>query len=414
MPGYKRNSRTRKRIKIQLPSKVLKIIAGIFLPIIVILIGILTWRTYQFNTNVSNKNHEKEEEIYKIFKEEDYSKIEGEKYVETDKKISIIALGDISYNHDLFESLYDNKTGIYVFSDYVDKVRQYVEIADYTIANLDANLTQEFEVGKGKTNIPEDMSISLRDMGIDILNMANRNSNDLGKSGIQKTLEKLDNLKIEHTGTARAEIESKTIEIVDIRGIQVAFLSYTENLNNKLNSNESYLVNRIDKNRILEDVKLAKEKGAEFIFVSLEWGTKENTNLIDTLINNGVDFILGNKNTGTVEKIEIIENKEGKHVGIAHNTGNFIAMNNTEDSKIEISLLIELTKSVQDNQVRITKVNYTPMYLLDRGKDAEYRYMLVDMKQEIERYEANVENNLTKQDYENVIKGLNKLEERTK
>lgn len=201
---------------------------------------------------------------------------------------------------------------------------------------------------------------------------------------------------------------------MDIRGIQVAFLSYTEILNKNLNSNESYLVNKIDKNKILEDVKLAKEKGAEFIFVSLEWASKEQTNLIETLINNGVDFILENKNTGNVEKIEIKENKEGKYVGIAHNTGNFIAMNNTEYSKFEISLEIELTKSAEDNQVRITKVNYTPMYLLDKGKEAEYRYMLVDMKQEIERYESHVQNNLTQKDYENVIKGLNKLEEETK
>lgn len=194
MPRYKRNFRKRrKKAKIQLPWKSinLKIISVFFITIIILLVGILSFRTYKFNIDVSNKNKEKEEEIYKIFKQEDYSKIEGEKYVETDKKISIIALGDISYNHELFESLYDKKTGIYVFSDYVDKIRQYVEIADYTIANLDANLTEEFEVKKGKSNVPEDLAIALKSMGIDILNTANRNSNDLGKNRNRKNTRKV-------------------------------------------------------------------------------------------------------------------------------------------------------------------------------------------------------------------------------
>lgn len=410
MPGFKRNSRTRKRITIKQMPRALKNVIGASFVILVLSLITIGVRIQIVNITAISKHEEDQKQVYEIFTNEDYDQIQGEKVVETDKSAEIVALGNILYDNDLYESLYDDNTGYYLFSDYFDKIRQYVQISDYTIANLGVNIIGDYGVGQGKTNAPEDLAVAIKSVGIDLVNTANSNSYDEGRSGIVKTLEKLDSTGIIHTGTARAEIEKLTPIIQDIKGIQVAFLSYTEKLNKTLNSNDIYMVNQINKEKIIEDVKKAKDKGAEFIIVSLNWSKETSKDLGDYLINNGVDFILGNTNSGEVGDIQVFENNEGKNVGIVYDMGNFIGRGKTDKSKFEISLNIQITKSAEDGIVRITKVNYNPMYLIDKGEEMTQRYMLVDMKQEIQRYEANVKNNISDEDYSKMLEFIKQEE----
>jgi poly-gamma-glutamate synthesis protein (capsule biosynthesis protein) len=74
---------------------------------------------------------------------------------------------------------------------------------------------------------------------------------------------------------ARSEGEADTPTVIDVNGVKVAHLSYTYEFNGgDPPADEPYLANLIDEGSILSEAALAKEGGAEFVVVSLHWGTE--------------------------------------------------------------------------------------------------------------------------------------------
>ena len=59
----------------------------------------------------------------------------------------------------------------------------------------------------------------------------------------------------------------------------------------------------------------------------------------------------------------------------------------------------------------LEKVNYTPIYVLDNGKKAENRYTLVDMQETARKYASGETTEITRQTYDKLMEGLEKLEE---
>lgn len=414
MPRFKRNTRTRRTrvIKnVEIPKSAFIIVISIALVFLVALV----YKMCESHIQIAKEKEQSEiqtNQVNQIF-EEDYSKIEGEKYEKQDEVINIIALGNIICESDLSTGLYDEYDDNYKFIRFLDRIQQYVGIADYTVAHLETNFANVIDSNNKKLNAPSDLAIALKEAGVDILTTCGEHSNDYGKEGIKETLDFLDDLQIEHIGTNRTVEESENIKVVDVRGIKVAFLAYTD----KANVKEKYLVNTIDENRITKDIQTAKEKGAEYILVSLHWGeeksdkiSQKQENLANKIIDVGADFIIGT-HPNKIGDIKIKQNQAGKDVGIAYSLGNFISKG---EEKLEISLDLELTKSVEDGQVRMTKLTYTPMYFIEKQDNANEKYMLVDVKQEIERYEAGVQNNLTDENYNKILAELENLRNKLK
>ena len=110
-----------------------------------------------------------------------------------------------------------------------------------------------------------------------------------------------DDADIAHTGTYASAEDQNKILIKNVKGISMAFLSFTYGTNGiPVPSGKDYCVNLIDKDLILKQIKLAKEQNPDLICVFMHWGveyvTKPNKNqkdLADFLFQNGVDVILG-------------------------------------------------------------------------------------------------------------------------
>ena len=165
-----------------------------------------------------------------------------------------------------------------------------------------------------------------------------------------------------------------------------------------------------------KDLEYAKEN-ADYIFVIMHWGedyatnpSKEQKEIADFLIENGANVILGN-HPAVIQPMEVRKNEEGENVFIAYSLGNYISSIDYANSKIELVLNIELRKSGEDGKVYLSKVDYTPIYVLDRGQDAENRYQLIDMKGIAKAYANGNKDIVSKETYEELLKGLDLLEE---
>ena len=278
--------------------------------------------------------------------------------------------------------------------------------------SLGANLSDIIYNDNEDECISDDFAIALKDAGVDLVNLANYNINNLGQEGLKNTIDILDNANIEHIGAYYNEDKINTSKIIEVKGIKIAFLGYTDKLKKSITTNNDYCVNMIDVEKIKSDIQNVEEQGAEFIVVSLDWQnqvndkiSKKHEQVAQEIIDNGADVIIGNINNKT-NKIQIKQNDEGRTYCIAYSLGSFFSIK----EELEISLNIDITKSNTDGSVKITKVNYNPMYMMDSGENVENRYKLIDLKQEIERYNAGIDSKITDEKFSDISERLNEME----
>lgn len=415
MPGFRRNLRTRRAVVLQSPSRIASIVAICSIIVIIICVIVLGIKNVQHKQEIAKKQEEINNIIYNLFVDEDYENVEMLDIEFPNKVINIVSTGDILCEEGILEAAYNKESGTYEFSNMFSDVKQYVENADITLASLETNFVDGEEYsGRLKYNAPLTLLDAMKNLGIDIVNTANNHSLDYGFRGIESTINKIQEAGLENVGTYKTEEDSSKILIKDVRGIKIAFLAYTYGItSDEKNLEEApYSLNLIQKEKIVSDIQKSKEQGAEFTFVLMHWGdvdssvqNNEQKELADFLFENGADFILGT-HPASIQPMEVRENSEGQNIFIAYSTGNFISSREYTNSDIEMILDIEITKDSETGETKLTKVTYTPVYLLDRGKSAEQRYKLLDIKKEIENYENGYTENITEEEYEELLQAL--------
>lgn len=415
MPGFRRNSRTRSRLKIEIPSRMQPVLILVAIAIIIVAVVALITKDVLHKQEIAKKQEEINSIIYNLFEEENYEDVEPLDIEMPDKVINIVSIGDVLCETGILEDAYDSETETYDFETMFKGVRKHVSNADLTLASVETNFVDgENYSGRLKYNAPLSLLGELKDMGVDVISNATNHSLDFGFSGIVSTINNIQKLGMDNIGTNKNEEEASKVLIKDIKGIKIAFLSYTYGItSDKKNLEESpeYGLNLINRDKIAADIKKSKEEGADFTFLLMHWGeveeskqNEEQKDLANFLFENGADFIFGT-HPASIQPMEVRLNDKGNSVFIAYSVGNFISSREYKNSNIEMILNIEITKDGETKETRLTKVTYTPVYLLDRGKKAKDRYRLVDIKQEIENYELGG-GNITDKEYERLLQAL--------
>lgn len=327
--------------------------------------------------------------------------------------IHMSVTGDIMCHLTNIKNAYDSASKDYDFANVFKNIKKYTLNADITVGNLETTFAGSSRgyTGYPTFNTPEALGKNLKDIGYDVLSTANNHCMDKGYSGIESTLNFLDEYGLEHYGTARNEEEQDTILVKDVNGIKIAFLAYTYGTNGiSIPSGKEYSVNLIDKDLIKEHIALAKEQDVDVICVSMHWGNeyklKQNSTqeeLADFLFENGVDIILGS-HPHVLEPMEkrtiTLEDGTTKDGFVIYSLGNFVSGQIYANTKSTVILDIQLTKN-SEGKISIDSVNYTPVYLYDAGSNSKSRtrYTLIDIEQAISDYENGVSGSVSKSLY---------------
>lgn len=326
--------------------------------------------------------------------------------------IHIAVIGDIMSHSTNFKNAYSSASKDYDFSNVFKNIKSKISDADVAIGNLETTFagSQRGYSGYPTFNTPDELATNLKDLGIDLLSTANNHCMDKGYTGLTRTLDILDKSKIEHAGTSRSEEEQNTVIIKDVNGIKIAFLSYTYGTNGiTVPSNKKYAVNMIDKELIKKHIEAAKKKNPDLICVNMHWGieyqlkqNKEQEKLADFLFENGVDCIFGS-HPHVLEPMEkrtiTLEDGTTKDGFVIYSLGNFMSGQIYAHTKSTVILDVQITKD-SDNKISIDSINYTPVYLYDKGASAKSRsrYTLYDLEKSISDYE-NGNSNISKSMY---------------
>ncbi len=123
---------------------------------------------------------------------------------------------------------------------------------------------------------PPQIVDTIRWLGYDTCSTASNHALDQGEPGVRRTIDDLDNAGIQHAGTALSAEDAKKINMLDVKGVKVAQLSYTYGTNGiPKPAGKPWIVNvGLNPEKIIADADRAKESGAEVVIVSLHWGTE--------------------------------------------------------------------------------------------------------------------------------------------
>lgn len=118
---------------------------------------------------------------------------------------------------------------------------------------------------------------TIKGTGFALVSTATNHCLDYGISGLSKTLDILDRLDIEHTGTSRSPEEQNKPLIRYVNDIRIAFVATTFGFSASLESEESFAINGINLKGIsdsTEDIGTrisdARDAGAEYVIVLLQ------------------------------------------------------------------------------------------------------------------------------------------------
>lgn len=218
-----------------------------------------------------------------------------------------------------------------------------------------------------RINGPESFLSAVVGAGFDVLTNANNHIFDYGVDGIKKTLERLDSYGIPHTGAYTSE-EEKAPLIVEVQGIKIGIVAYTDHVNRGGNK---ALMNLYDADAVAADIAAVKEAGADFTIVYMHWGT-ENThsvnrkqrNIAQHIADSGADLILGS-HPHCLQEFELLDTEDGQ-VPVIYSLGNFVSsMASRSMNRDGMILKFVLEKDIVTGETTLEPMSYMPTYCMN-------------------------------------------------
>ncbi len=303
--------------------------------------------------------------------------VEQKEQREAKQEITLSAVGDIL----IHDRVYDDAKvkGGYDFYPMLEAVEPYLNDATVTFANQETMIGGE-ELGLSSYpafNSPVEVGDVLKEVGVDIVSVANNHTLDRGEEVIQNALQHWDKLNMLYVGAYQDETDQNSMRTIETdAGISLGFLAYTYGTNGiPIPEGKDYLVNMIDKERITTDIDGMKE-AVDVIVVSMHFGdedvnmpNKEQKELAQFLADEGVDIILGH-HSHVLQPAEWVEGQDGHEAFVIYSLGNFFSGQRELDQKIGgiLTLTITKTEAASESVIDIHSPEFMPTYNADQNE----------------------------------------------
>ena len=282
-------------------------------------------------------------------------------------RISVAATGDFLIHSPVFEVALQNGGGDrYDFAPMFEEVRPYIEGADLGICHVETPMTGAEPFGYPVFNTPPALARAISQTGWDVCSTASNHTLDQGQEGVERTNRVLDRQDIAHAGSSSSRAESEQQTIIDVKGVKVAFLAYTE-MTNGVPLPKPWSVDMAKADEILADAAAAREQGAQVVIVNLHWGDEfvaepsaGQRKLARRLTrSDDVTAVIG-QHAHIPQPIEAVNGKV-----VVYGEGNLVSNQTAaccpEASQDGIIALLDFV--VEGDQARVERARYVPVYV---------------------------------------------------
>ncbi|MCM1319201.1 MAG: CapA family protein [Muribaculaceae bacterium] len=284
---------------------------------------------------------------------------------------TLLFVGDAMQHQDQLDRAKILGNAQYDYTECFTLIAPTIRSADYAVVNL------EVPLGGGKGgytgfpcfSAPDAFAVALKDAGFDLFLTANNHTLDRSDAGLRRTIQVLDSLKVDHTGTfANKQARSKLVPFIkDVNGIKIAFLNYTYGTNG-LEAKDGAEVALLDKQQIAAEIKAARDNGAELVAVMPHWGVEyvltENAwqrDMAQFMIDEGADLIIGG-HPHVIQPMKVIHSdKHDKDVLVVYSLGNFISNMKTNDTRGGALVTVQVERP-ENGEARFKSATYDTFY----------------------------------------------------
>jgi hypothetical protein len=215
-------------------------------------------------------------------------------------RFDVVAGGDLLIHSPLWMRAWSNGRGRYDFRPMFREIRPLLRRAGLALCHVETPMGAGQLSGYPVFNSPPELARAIAWAGWDACSTASNHAVDRGQEGIAATARALERAGVRHTGSFRSAAEARRLLLMDVRGVRVAFLSFTYGTNG-IPPPRRWSVNLISERRITRQARRARRRGADLVLVNLHWGneyvhtpTSAQTALARRLLGRGaVDLILG-------------------------------------------------------------------------------------------------------------------------
>jgi poly-gamma-glutamate synthesis protein (capsule biosynthesis protein) len=307
---------------------------------------------------------------------------------------TILAAGDIMFHIPQVKSAYDSNSETYDFRDVFKYVKKYIDSSDLSLANFET-VTAGGDVkysGFPNFNSPKETLEAIKYSGFDILSTANNHCLDQKKNGLINTIDSIEEQGMKNIGTY--EEPNPPIMIEEINEIRVALLSYTYGFNGMegtlTDEEQKYMVNKIDEDKIKEDIGKAKDLGVDTVVVFIHWGneyqrepSEEQLELGRKMVEWGANIVFGS-HPHVIQKTEII-NHDGKDNFIIYSMGNFLSNQcekNVDNKYTEdgVMVKVQLEKDLSKGETIIKDISYIPTWVRRYKDNNKLKYEIIPIE----------------------------------
>lgn len=337
--------------------------------------------------------------------------------------VTVAAVGDVMCHAPQRTSAWDESCRCYRFDPVFEPVRELLSQPDLTIANLETTLPGDRRRFGGYPlfGAPDALAQALRHAGVDIVALANNHILDRGKKGLRRTLQTLAGLGL-HTLGAYAgweEWRQNRFLVVEKNGIRLALLNYTYGTNG-IEAPADVMVNEIDRERIAEDLELARREGPDAILVLYHFGeeyqrlpNRFQTELVQFTFENGADVVLGS-HPHVVQPfdIRVVTDIHGETKArlVAYSLGNFVSAQRWRHSDGGIVFSFQLVKGALPG-VSFRQIRYDPIWVhLESGQNG-IRFRVLPVREYLEN---NLSHRLSETSHQRMLRFHRNLEEHLK
>ncbi len=295
----------------------------------------------------------------------------------------------------------------YDYSYAFQYIRPILSESDLSIGNFEGTLAGPPYTGFPHFSGPDDIADALYEAGFRVLCTANNHCIDKGYDGLVRTATVLRDKGFTVIGT-RPDENSAIDAIVELDGIRVGLINYSfESIGTRtrkalngipLPEGSDPLINSFNPNRaaafekdlaaIIDDVERLRREGAEFICLSIHWGTEYTTHsaswqraMAVMLCDAGVGLIVGH-HPHVLQEIEVITSGINQNQTLVYySTGNFFgnwAFGTLGTSgKTQDGMIARVTLLKTADGVRIEKGEYIPTFVVRTPRGPGMKHYII-------------------------------------